>query len=260
LIPGSTRVKWIGVRLRYSAEHARDLLTGLRNLYAESRFVGRAFDASFNEEAARDEVRSLVELELIRAWRGDGILLLDGPIFPSIKAVGEASSDYSAIYGGIAKERVEAVGDRRVVGVVKRLSRARYLARCLGVDLDDASAARRVADQYGLGGKPTYIGPIEIKLGGFRKYAWYVVIPGISGRPVLRVESLSEGLGAEVARALPNYVDVTGTPTPISVADRLARRLSAAAYKLAYAISPIPASYEALEELSGALRDLGEHG
>jgi len=261
LVPGLPSVRWIGIKLRYGVnEGAVGVLEGYSSrFYVKSRYLGRYFDGAYNEEAVRDEVRTHVEVELARVWRryGDGVLLLDGPIFPTPKVLGMEYNVYSVLYRALVGERLGVVGGRRVLGIVKRISHSRYLASCMGVNMDDETLARRGASGYG--GGPVAIGPVSVYLGdGARKVCWYLVVPVGRSTHVVRVEALDDEFVRESLGWVAHTVDPLGTPKPISIADKLARRLSAAVYKLLWGLSPVGVTYESMEELGRVLRELGE--
>ena len=257
LVPGLSGVKWIGLRLKYGVtREAADLLEeASSHIYVKSAYVGRYFDGRFHSESARDEIRGGVELALIGEWPRSGALVIDGPIFhlPRVISMG---GEYGKLYRELAEARARAVSGGKAVGVVKRLGRSRYLAKCLNVDASDEAVATRYAARSGR--LPAAIGPVRAYIGGLSKHMWYVVARVGRSVRVLRIEALDEDLAREAVEWIPATIDVTGVPKPVSIADAIARRLSAAAYKLAWALSPMGDTYEGLEELTRALSDLGE--
>lgn len=245
-VPGLS-ASWLGVRLNFKG--GGDLLDGSR-LYYKSRFLERDFDADFDLEAARDEVRYHVEEALARAWDGGGVLLLDGPVFRALDVL-KRGGVYAFLYSEIYKRRYELFGGRRVVGVVKRVDQSSYLAKCVGVGSDDEVAARRLLE-----GRPGFVGPVVVKWGDLAKYMYYVGVPSAKGIRVLRAEAFDPSLAREAASWLGSLADSSGVPVPISAADRLARRLNAAAVKLLYSASPVEPTYRGLEAVLAAVREL----
>ena len=203
-----------------------------------------------------------VETELIKYWDGSGILLIDGPIYPLPRILTKFESRYGRVYLGLISERVKLIEDLgfsgKVVGVVKRLSKSYYLAKCLGVGVSDEYVATKLVIDRG--SESTFIGPIEIKanLGDkkFRKYVGYLVKRVGNVRHVLRIEALDKELLEKVVPTISSLIDVNGTPKPITLADKLCRRLSSSAYVLAWGISPIDPTYEGLEILRESIQEL----
>ena len=258
LVPGVQGVKWLGLKLRFRLEnaYALDRYSGI--IYVKSRYLDRYFDGSYNDEAIRDEVRLHVELSLINIARKlSGFILIDGPVFPTPRILGMEGNEYSGLYWSLVRDRVEALRGLRAVGVVKRLGQSHYLAKCLGeVYVDDYTLAVRKAAPLLRGDGVAAIGPLEIRAGEYSKYCWYVVSRIGNRVDVVRVEGLSDGL-ADVGK---DYVALTmtvsGTATPIHIADRVARRLNASIVNLISSISPMEMSYEGLEALKEALSEL----
>lgn len=111
LIPGLDGVKWLGIRLRFKPSNA--LLKDLEGLldgiaYFKSELLERTFDGSYNEEAIREEIRTNVELRLASAFRGSGVLMMDGPIFSTPKVLWMKDNPYSDLYRMLAGRRVSA--------------------------------------------------------------------------------------------------------------------------------------------------------
>ncbi|MEM0462837.1 DNA double-strand break repair nuclease NurA [Pyrobaculum sp.] len=243
-VPG-VAARWLGVRLNFRG--GVELLEG-SGLYYRSEVLGVPFDAGFDLEAARDEVRYHVEGVLAGIWDGGGVLLVDGPVF-RVPDVYQSGGGFFRLYLELARARAALL--RGAVGVVKRVERSRYLARCAGVGSDDEVAARRL-----LNNSPGYVGPVVVEWEGLRKYLFYVASPAPRGVRVFRVEALEEGLAEEAASWLGSLSDASGLPLPLAVADRVARRLNAAAVKLLYAASPVEPTYRGLEVVQEALGEL----
>jgi hypothetical protein len=252
LVPGLAGVKWIAVRFRYRLGGEAPESPAL---YLRSAYLGRPFDSTFNEDALRDELRLHVENSIIRALEWDGVLLVDGPIFLTPRVLAMGDNPYSALYLGLIRDRVSAIGGRRALGVTKRIGVSRYLRRCLSpdVDVDDDTLARRAAK--GIEGDVA-VGPLRIRAGGREKVCWYLVARLGRQTHVLRVEGLDEELARRAVEWLPKVLGPDGVPTPIAIADKLSRRLSAAAYSLFWRMSPLDLTYEGLEELERAHREL----
>jgi hypothetical protein len=245
-VPGVS-ASWLGVRLNFRG--GGDLLEGSR-LYYRSRFLDRVFDVDFDLEAARDEVRYHVEEVLARVWDGGGVLLIDGPLFRALDVLRRGGA-YAFLYSEVYRRRFELLRGRRVVGVVKRVDQSAYLARCVGVGSDDEVAARRLLE-----GRPGFVGPVVVKWGDLVKYMYYVGVPSAKGVRVLRVEAFDPSLAREAATWLGSLADHLGVPVPISAADRIARRLNAAAVRLLYSASPVEPTYRGLEAVAAAAREL----
>ncbi|ADN50544.1 DNA double-strand break repair nuclease NurA [Vulcanisaeta distributa] len=259
LVPGVQGVRWLGLKLRFRLDNADALDRYSGIIYVKSRYLGRYFDGSYNDEAIRDEVRLHVELRLINIARElSGFILIDGPVFPTPRILGMEGNEYSSLYWGLVKDRVEALRGLRAVGVVKRLGQSHYLARCLGeVYADDYTlAVNKLTPLLGNGGVAA-IGPVRIEAGDYGKYCWYVASRLGRRIDVVRVEGLSEDV-VEVGR---DYVALTmtvgGTAMSIHIADRVARRLNASAVNLISSISPLGITYEGLETIREALSELG---
>ncbi len=75
---------------------------------------------------------------------------------------------------------------------------------------------------------------------------------------MVRVEALSPGLAERGAELVANSMTISGVPLPIHAADKMARRLNAGGGKIAGCIPPVGLTYEGLEELGRALKELGE--
>ncbi|MGC8583922.1 MAG: DNA double-strand break repair nuclease NurA [Thermoproteus sp.] len=246
VVPGAP-AKWLGVRLNFRG--GAEQLAGSR-LYFKSEILGRPFDAYFDIEAARDEMRYHVEEVLARSWDGSGVLLVDGPVFRALDVL-QRGGDYAVLYGELARRRAEILAGRRAVGVVKRVDQSAYLARCVGFGSDDEVVARRLLDN-----SPGFVGPVEVRWGDMAKYLYYVGAPSAKGIRVLRVEAFDPDLAREAASWMGSMADAAGIPVPIQIADRLARRLNAAAVKLLYAASPVEPTYRGLEAVAAALKEL----
>ncbi|ACB40073.1 DNA double-strand break repair nuclease NurA [Pyrobaculum neutrophilum] len=246
LVPG-LGVRWLGVRFNFAWEGPPpDLGPGV---YVVSEHAGVVFDSRVDLESVRDEVRSGVELALAGAWDGSGYLLVDGPVFRAAEAA-EREGVAGAIYRGVMERRARALGGK-AVGVVKRVERAAYLARCVGEGASDEVVARRL-----LGGRPGRVGPISVSSAGFTKWMYYVGAPTARGLRVLRVEALSPEVAEEAASWVPALAGVDGVPVPIAVADRLARRLNAGVLKVLYGATRAEPTYSGYEALARALQEL----
>lgn len=245
VVPG-LQAKWLGLRLNY--RWRGDVERGGR-LYVWSQYLDRPFDATFDLESARDEVRLHVEEVLAGAWDGGGVLVVDGPIFRAAAAA-EREGEYGALYRSFIKRRAEAFRGRRAVGIVKRLDKSTYLSRCAGFGTNDEVTALRLLE-----GRPGYVGPVTVSVEGYVKWMYYVAAPAARGVRVLRVEALDERLAAEAASWMASLADAFGVPVPITIADRLARRLNASIVKMLYAASPVEPTYRGLEAVLDALRE-----
>ena len=244
VVPG-VPARWLGVRLNF-----RGPVELPDKLYHRSEILGRLFDADFDLEAARDEMRYHVEEALARAWDGGGTLLVDGPIFRALDVI-QRGGDYAVLYTEVARRRAEMFRGKRAIGVVKRVDQSTYLARCVGAGSDDEVVAKRLLDD-----SPGFVGPVEVRWGDMTKYLYYVGAPSAKGIRVFRVEALDLDLAREAASWLSRLADAEGVPLPIRAADRLARRLNASAVKLLYAASPVEPTYRGLEAVEAALREL----
>ncbi|GGP20794.1 hypothetical protein GCM10007981_10310 [Thermocladium modestius] len=262
LIPGLDGVKWLGIRLRFKPSNA--LLKDLEGLldgiaYFKSELLERTFDGSYNEEAIREEIRTNVELRLASAFRGSGVLMMDGPIFSTPKVLWMKDNPYSDLYRMLAGRRVSAYDGLNIIGVVKRLSQSTYYSKCLGLNVDDATLVKNeVIKAWGSKASvKARFGPIKIIAAGYSKHCWYVAVKLGKDVNVVRVEALSPGLAERGAELVANSMTISGVPLPIHAADKMARRLNAGAVRL-LAASPLGLTYEGLEELGRALKELGE--
>ncbi|MEZ0318791.1 MAG: DNA double-strand break repair nuclease NurA [Pyrobaculum sp.] len=245
VVPG-VPARWLGLRLNY---RWRGELDKGGRLYVWSQYADRPFDAAFDLESARDEVRLHVEEALARAWDGGGYLVVDGPVFRAAAAV-EREGLYAALYYAFIQKRVELFHGRRVVGVVKRLERSTYLSRCVGFGANDEVTAHSLLD-----GRPGYVGPVSVRVGEYEKWMYYVAVPAVRGVRILRVEALDRGLAEEAATWLGSLADAMGVPVPVAIADKLARRLNASVVKMLYAASPVEPTYRGLEAVLNAMRE-----
>ncbi len=263
LIPGLPGVKWLGIKFRYIPSDTDELATHYGNyLYIKSRHINRFFDGRFNDEAIREEIRSHVESSLLNQAPSNAFVLLDGPLFSTSAALG-MNNDYSKLYYSLIEERVNAMKGKNVVGIVKRISHSKYLAHCFNLDIDDESIARRQASNIGSpssGDRIAYkVGPITIGTTDdrYNKTAWYLVVPMGKFRHVVRVESLDAELLNDKMDVIASMIDPTGTAVPISIADKLSRKLSSAAMHLIGNLSPLNPTYDGLKELENSIRDIG---
>ncbi|CCC81898.1 DNA double-strand break repair nuclease NurA [Thermoproteus tenax] len=246
LVPG-LGARWLGLRFNFPW---RDPPPDLGpSFYVVSEHAGVVFDSRVDLETVRDEVRSGVELALAKAWDRSGYLLVDGPIFRAAGAA-ERGGIAGAIYRGIMESRASALRGR-AVGVVKRIERATYLAQCVGEGANDEVAARRLLD-----GRPGRVGPIAVTAAGLTKWVYYVGSPTARGIRVLRVEAMSPEVAEEAASWLPALAGADGVPIPISVADRIARRLNAGALKVLYGATRAEPTYSGYEVLARAFQEL----
>ena len=266
LVPGVPGIGWLGLRFRFKPSDelvgkVEEAIGGFA--LVRSGVTGRVFDGSYNEEAVRDEVRTEVEVGLVRRFGelgGDSVLLLDGPVFPTPKVLTMGGNPYSELYWGLVRLRVEASRGLRVVGVVKRLGQSTYYARCRGFSVDDDSLIKNeVSRQFG--NKPAYtavVGPVKITAGDYGKYCWYVASRLGREVNVVRVEALDEDLAEYGAEVVARLAGSGGVPIPIGIADRVSRRLNGSVVKLLASLSPLRLTYEGLEEIGRSLRELGE--
>ncbi|MEL9991514.1 MAG: DNA double-strand break repair nuclease NurA [Thermoproteus sp.] len=244
-VPG-VQARWLGLRLNY--RWRGDVPKGGR-LYVWSEYLDRPFDVHFDLESARDEVRIHVEEALARAWDGGGVLVVDGPIFRAAAAT-EMEGEYGELYRAFIRRRAELFRGKRAVGVVKRLERSTYLSRCVGQGANDEVTAIRLLE-----GRPGYVGPVAVEAEGYVKWMYYAVVPAARGVRALRVEALDEELAAEAASWMAPLADAFGVPMPVTIADKLARRLNASIVKMLYAMSPVEPTYRGLEAVLDALRE-----
>ncbi len=265
LVPGLPNAHWLGLRFRFRAnEEALKGLEGEIGGFAlvRSRVLGRVFDGAYNEEAVRDEVRTEVETRLVEEFRGlglgDALLMVDGPIFPTPRVLTMSDNPYAELYMGFIQRRVEALRGVRAVGVVKRLGQSTYLAKCLGFGVDDDTLVKnQVTRSLGGGVYTAVVGPITIRVGDYTKYCWYVASRLGNSMSVVRVEALDRDLAMLGAVYVARTMGLDGVPIPIRLADRLARRLNAGITNLLASLAPLRLTYEGLEELNKALRELG---
>ncbi|MGC9227665.1 DNA double-strand break repair nuclease NurA [Caldivirga sp.] len=264
LVPGGVKARWLGLRLRFKVDESS--VSDLENEASEyvllkSSVLGRVFDGSYNEEAVRDEVRTEVEVKLTEAYRGmgvrDSLLLIDGPIFPTPRVLTMVGNPYADLYEDFIRRRVNAVNGVMAVGVVKRISQSTYYSRCKGFSIDDDTLIKNeTVRQFGDRRFFTaMIGPLEITINEHTKYAWYVASRVGKEVNVVRVEAINEKLAEEGAMRLTAYMGMDGVPIPVSIADRLSRRLNVSLTRLLASLSPLRLTYEGLEELSRVMRE-----
>ncbi len=269
-VPGSIGVRNIGVKIRYVA--SPDVVNLLKSFsdrfYTCSRFVDYVFDGTFSEDVARDEIRITIENALLREWNNDGYLLLDGPIFPLPRLVSRPETKYGRVYLGLIRERVSVIRERglgsKVVAIVKRVSRSKYLSCVRGLGVTDDHAALMCAEEIIRSSKykAAYVGDIMIELDlgseSYRKYAGYVVIKLGSSTIVFRIEALDQRVLEDVRDYIASLTVTSGVPVQIMLSDRISKRLCAAIYMyLAYAL-PLTPTYESLEAIGEILSYLAE--
>jgi len=264
-IPGIIDARWLGIRLRYSvSEKMKEFLEKIsEKFYIKSRFTNSFFDGSFSEDVARDEIRLSIENELIRYWNGDDneFLLVDGPIFPLPIIVTKIGTRYSDIYLGLIKERIEIIRNKNrgsIVSVVKRLSKSKYLASCLDVNVTDELVAIRLA--HDRAHDSIFIGPLRISLRldtiSYSKWIGYIVKRIGNTRHVLRIEALEKDVLFEISPYINTLIDHNGIPKPIILADKICKKLASSAYILVWGLSPVDPTYEGLEGLYEAAREI----
>ena len=258
VVPGGAEARWLGLRLRFKAggglaEALESAVGGLA--LVRSGVTGRLFDGTYNEEAVRDEVRTEVETALLGRWRGGGLLLLDGPIFPTPRVLAMEGNPYAELYRGLVRRRVEAARGVKAVGVVKRVGMSTYYARCRGLGVDDDTLVKNEASRlFGRRGAfAAVVGPVEIRAGGFAKYCWYAAAGVGRDLHVVRVEGLDPELAERGAEAVAAVMGPGGAPLPIALADRIARRLNGGVVRLLAGLSPLRLTYEGLEAVGRAL-------
>lgn len=271
LVPGGVKARWLGLRLRFKANE--DSIIGLEHEAGEyvllrSSTLGRVFDGSYNEEAVRDEVRTEVEVKLTEAYGAmgvrDSLLLIDGPIFPTPRVLTMVGNPYADLYEDFIRRRVSAVNGVAAIGIVKRISQSTYYSRCKGFSIDDDTLIKNeTVRQFGDRRFFTaMVGPLEIVINEHTKYAWYVVSRVGKEINVIRVEALNTELAEEGAIRSVAYMGMDGVPIPVSIADRLSRRLNVSLIRLLASLSPLRLTYEGLEELGRVMREgewRGEH-
>jgi len=262
--PGDVRYKWIGVRPRFNVdEEWKELLGKFSDrLYVKSKFNEFYFDGKYDEETVMDELRIGLENKLIEEWEGSGVLLVDGPLFPTPRILTRpdltafGADPYSRVYSGLIEERLKSARRGEVVGIVKRLEHSHFLGKCFEkyAGLDDAALSLKLTEGFR---GPVFIGPLKLGLRtGDKKYVGYLVKPIGHRRAVVRVETLDEDVEGR-AKWISSLISHEGIPIPISVADRISKRLSAGAYYLLYGLSPLEPTYESLEKLAHVERELG---
>jgi hypothetical protein len=234
--------------------------------YIKSRFLDEIFDGTYNETVIRDELRLTLENLLIRHWDRTGILIVDGPIFPLPRIVTEARSRYSRVYVGLIRERIDLIRalnvEDRVVAVVKRLSRSRYLSYIVGVGSTDEHIVLHHARRYFDVNRcdTVYIGTLRItlRLGDMEleKYAGYLVKNFGPTSRIVRIEALREETLDNVKQYIAALLTDSGLPIPVHIADRLSRRLSASVFRFLWSVVPVSPLYESLEELKQVLSEL----
>jgi len=269
-VPGSLDARNIGVRVRYAAspEVANLLRRFSDKFYTCSRFIDYVFDGSFSEDVVRDEIRISIENALLSMWSGDEYLLLDGPVFPLPRLLSSPESKYGRVYLGLVRERVNIIKSRglesKIIAVVKRISRSRYLSSACKLGVTDDHAALMYVENMLRSSKygAAYVGDlvIELDLDGevYRKYAGYVVIKLGSSTTMFRIEALDRRLLEDIRDYVASLTVTSGVPIPIMLSDKISKRLCAATYLyLTYAL-PLTPTYESLEALSEVLSYLRE--
>ncbi len=264
-IPGSIVTRWIGIRIRYSSDEALSALDrAYDRFYTKSRFTSEYFDSRFSDKVFADEVRLSVENELLRYWRenlvdSSDFILIDGPIYP-IPVLIFRSRRYAGVYSGIVLERISLLrgAEEKALGVVKRLSQSKYLSACTGYEGTDEFIVRKEIEKSKE--DLIYIGTlkVETEIGErvISKYLGYLARRIGGAIYVLRIEGLKKDIVEQAAEWLMGIVATNGLPIHIAIADRISKRLSAAAYLLVLSSSPLEPTYEALEGLDEVRREL----
>ena len=198
---------------------------------------------------------------MIKYWNREDYLIIDGPLFPLPQIITKTESRYSKIYQELVKERINIIKslgiEDRVIAVVKRLSKSKYLSKIFKYGSTD----EHIAITLSLGkGDNVFIGPIKICLRindvEFCKYAGYIVKQIGSIRHVVRIESFNEDLLIEYVPYISSLIDINGLPKPITLADKICKKLASSVYTLIWGISPIEPTYEAYEQLQEVLKYL----
>ncbi|MEM1599443.1 MAG: DNA double-strand break repair nuclease NurA [Sulfolobaceae archaeon] len=220
--------------------------SSLSNLVRTENVNGVPYDASYKDDNILDELRISLENYFINKA---GITIVDGPIYPGpyLPIVGEP---YSSAFERLIKERKRD----NLIGIVKRLNFSRKISRVLNIDATDDVVIMELGK-----GNQIYISPIfredyplsDTKL---ERFMVYVKVRD----SVFRVESANKDLLCSGVWTALRDVSARGIPTFIETADKMARKLSAAAYIFAfsYAKSLIGVTYEDWNRLYLANVDL----
>ncbi|AAL62655.1 conserved hypothetical protein [Pyrobaculum aerophilum str. IM2] len=184
------------------------------------------FKSDVPEDVVGKVVREAVEIALIKEAKGTA--LIDGPLYYGIRGFPE-----------IDWWRVEALWDKRVVAVVKRLETSKKLCRAkewveeMGIRIDAACNDMAVVAELGRMHMRSYrdvvvFGPFkqtfrQSKLHPLpERYLWYIY----SASSIFRVEAFRKEYAEEVLPTLLRNRVVPGLPYHIALVDKLAKDLS----------------------------------
>ncbi|MUM63699.1 nuclease NurA [Acidianus infernus] len=255
MIPIKIEVPFMAIK---ASDEVRKLIEGdptLSKIIALNNVNGEPYSPDYKDDNILDELR--ISLENYAIEKSAYVTIVDGPIIPGpyIQMVGEP---YKSAFIKLANQRKKD----NLIGIVKRLNYSRKLRRSgLVNDSKLSNATDDVIVEYLGRGKDFYTTPIlkeEVDIGG-KKYIRYMVYVKVR-EGVFRVESLDKDLLCKGVYTARKYSSYRGIPEFIEVADKMAKRLSASAFILAFNIARVTTgvNYEDWENLRIAELDSGE--
>jgi hypothetical protein len=197
---------------------------------------GTPFQSTQEPERIETELRAILETEGLKKLKGKGLVLVDGPLFPSYTFLPEKAKKI------IIKRRIEIIDDN-YIGVVKRLDKSDLLIKTLsnnpelisrykvdprGFLSDEAFLYQLVRFNF----NPPYpiisVGPLLKEVDDKVKiYVNYLIFPLHKYLPkfsILRVESLNREAVAYISSL---KFTTEGIPSILALADKASKELSA---------------------------------
>lgn len=255
MIPLQTNVPFIAIK---ASEKVMELIKGdptLSRIVAMHNVNGDPYTPEYKDDNILDELR--ISLENYAINKSNYVTIVDGPAIPGpyLKTLGQP---YKSAYETLISQRKMD----KLIGIVKRLNQSWKLRRSgLVKDLRLYNATDEVVVEYLGRGKELYITPVlkeevEVRNSKYTRYMVYVKVR----EGVFRVESISKDLLCKGVATAVKYSSYRGIPEFIEVADKIAKRLSASAYILAFNVARATTgvNYEDWESFKLAEMDAGE--
>ncbi|MEJ2770487.1 MULTISPECIES: DNA double-strand break repair nuclease NurA [unclassified Stygiolobus] len=197
---------------------------------------GTPFQSTTEPERVETELRAILETEALKKLKNKGLIIVDGPLFPSYTFLPEK------VRNNIIKERVKVI-DQNYIGVVKRLDKSDLLVRSLSSKAKEISVKYKVDPRGFISDEaflfqlvrfnytPPYptlsVGPlIKEVTEGVKIYVNYLIYPIHKYVPkfsFLRIESFTRD-AVEGISSLKFTLD--GIPIVLALADKTAKELS----------------------------------
>ncbi|BCU69490.1 DNA double-strand break repair nuclease NurA [Stygiolobus caldivivus] len=197
---------------------------------------GTPFQSISEPERVETELRAILETEALKKLKGQGVIIVDGPLFPSYTFLPEK------VKKALTNERLKVL-DSNYIGIVKRLDKSDLLVKSL------ASRAKEISVKYKVDPRgfisdeaflfqlvrfnfnPPYpvltVGPLIKEIAqGVKIYVNYLVYPVHRYVPkfsFLRIESFNRD-GVNLVASQKFTID--GIPTVLALADKTAKELS----------------------------------